>query len=198
MAKNKKHPNVQLLSPENYIRQKARNLPIYECRINDNWEKMGSAEIVIARIHTNGNLTLAVYMVDLFCLGVRDTHYRFNTTQEDYKDLLDMLEKSFDMEKVDYSLVHNIIFAANEYAAELGFKPHKDFTLVAQYLLEEDTEDIELIEIECGRNGKPLFIQSEHIADAGAKRIINQLEKAVGKGNFNVILDVAGDEMDVG
>lgn len=196
MAKSKKQPHVQLLSPENYIRQKARNLPIYECRINDNWKEMGSAEIVIARTHANGNITLGMYMVDLYCLGVRDTHYRFNTTIDDYEELLELLANNFEMKEIDYTLVHNIIFAANEYAAELGFKPHKDFTSVSQYLLEEDTDEIELIEIECGRNGKPLFIQTDFVTDAEGKRIINQLEKAVGKGNFDVIFSEDGDEMD--
>lgn len=195
MAKSKK-PHVQLLSPENYIRQKARNLPIYECQINDNWKEMGTTQIIIARQHASGNLTLGVYMIDLYCLGVRDTHYRFNTTPEDYDDLLDMLNQDFDMQKVNYSLVHNIIFAAKEYAAELGFKPHKDFTSVSEYLLEEDTDEIELIEIECGRKGKPLFIQSEFVTDAEAKRIMSQLEKAVGKGNFDVIIGEDGYEMD--
>lgn len=196
MAKSKKKPHVQLLSPENYIRQKARNLPLYECRINHNWQEMGSAEIVIARTHANGNLTLGMYMVDLFCMGVRDTHYRFNTTPEDYEDLLDMLSENFEMQKVAYGLVHNIIYAAKEYAAELGFKPHKDFTSVSEYLLEEDTDEIELIEIECGKDGRPLFIQSEFVTDAEAKRILNQLEKSVGKGNFDVLFGEEDDEMD--
>ena len=196
MAKSKKQSNVQLLSPENYIRQKARNLPIYECRINDNWKEMGSASIVIARIHANGNRTMAVYMVDLLCLGVKDTLYMFNATEEEYDDLLESLSEELDMIKVDYVLVHNIIFTANEYAAELGFKPHKDFTSVTQYMLEEDTDDIELIEIECGRKGKPLFIQTEETPDAEANRIIKQLGKAVGEGNFEVIYGEDGDEMD--
>lgn len=201
MAK-KKIQSQQLLSPENYIRQKARNLPIYECRINNNWQEIGTATVVIARIHINGNLTYGLYMVDLYCLGVRNTHYQFNTPVDNYEDLLDMLSENFEMQQVEYSLVHNIILAANEYAADLGFKPHKDFTSVSEYLLEEDTDDIELIEIECGKDGKPLFIQSEFIADVEAKRIISQLEKSVGKGNFDVIMrgdnndDDDDDEMD--
>lgn len=155
MAK-KKIQSQQLLSPENYIRQKARNLPIYECRINNNWQEIGTATVVIARIHINGNLTYGLYMVDLYCLGVRNTHYQFNTPVDNYEDLLDMLSENFEMQQVEYSLVHNIILAANEYAADLGFKPHKDFTSVSEYLLEEDTDDIELIEIECGKDGKTL------------------------------------------
>jgi len=176
MAKNKKQPNVQLLSPENYIRQKARNLPVYECYINSDWQKMKSVEIVISRIHANGNLTAGAYMVDLLCLGVKDTLYLFNAPKEEYEDMLETLSENLDMIKTDYVLVHNIIFAANEFAAELGFKPHKDFTSITQYLLEEDTDDIELIEIECGHKGRPLFVKTENTPEAQASRIIKQLE----------------------
>ena len=196
MAKNKKKPQPQLLSPEKYIRQKARNLSIYECLINDDWKKMGSANVVIARIHTNGNLTVGAYLVDLLCMGVKDTVYQFNISQEDYREFLDMMTADMEMQKVEYSLVHNVIFAANEFAAEFGFKPPKDFTSVARYLLEEDTDDIELIEIECGQEGKPMFIQTDFYTEAESKRIINHLEKTVGKGNYSVIIGEDGDEMD--
>ena len=196
MAKSKKQPHVQLLSPENYIRQKARNLAIYECWINSEWEEMGSAEIVVSRIHANGNITLGLYVTDLLCMGVSDTVYTFNIAEDEYRDLLDTLSEDLDMIKTDYALVHNIIFATVEYAADLGFRPHKDYTSVSQYLLEEDTDDIELIEIECGRNGKPLFVRTENTSDVEADRVIRQLEKAVGKGNFDMIYGNEGDEMD--
>ncbi|MCE5331824.1 MAG: hypothetical protein LLF95_06765 [Bacteroidales bacterium] len=195
MAKNKKQSSPQLLSPENYIRQKARKLPIYECQINANWEKMGTAQIIISRIHANGNITMAMYMTDLLCLGVKDSLYMFNVPKEEYENMLDTLSETLDMIKTDYVLVHNIIFAANEYAAELGFKPHKDFISITQYMLEEDTDDIELIEIECGRKEKPLFIKTENTSEAEANRVIKQLEKSVGKGNFDVIFGEDG-EMD--
>lgn len=196
MAKSKKQkPTQQLLSPENYIRQKARNLPIYECQINDNWKEMGTAQIIISRIHANGNLTFAIYMVDLLCLGIRDTLYGFNSSKDKYEELLDTLSEGLLMVNTDYTLIHNIIFAAKEFAGDLGFKPYKDFTSITQYMLEEDTDDIELIEIECGRNGKPVFIQTDAYTDAQSDAIIRQLDKAVGEGNYEVIF-ADGFDMD--
>lgn len=186
MAKSsKKH--IQFLSPENYIRQKARNLPIYKCLINTNWQREGLAQIAIARQHTNGNLTFGLYMVDLFCLGVRDTFYGFNRPETEFDDLVSKMTDGLEMTSVDYVLIHNIIYAAIEYAEELGFNPHKDYKSITQYILEEDTDEIALMEIECGKNGKPLFIKSDFISEAQSKSIINQLEKAVGPGNYDVI-----------
>jgi len=74
MAKNKGKV-IQMLSPENYIRKKARMLPIYECWLNNDWEVSGAASIIIARRHTNENITFYLYLVDLYCLGVKDSFY---------------------------------------------------------------------------------------------------------------------------
>lgn len=186
MSKAKKKPQQQQqLSPTNYIRQKARNLPIHECWINSDWKHNGEANIIVSRIHANGHYTFGVYLVDLYCLGIKDAFFNFNVDIEIYNKLLDRMEDENKI-KVTYDLVHNIIYAAKEYAEELGFKPHKEFTSVAQFILEEDTEDIELIDIECGYNGKPLYIDAGHESPAQIKQIINQLNQSVGDGNFIV------------
>ena len=52
--KKKKGKVVQfLLSPENYIRSRARNLPLFECMISEGWKESGMANILIARNHIN-------------------------------------------------------------------------------------------------------------------------------------------------
>ena len=183
MAKNNNSPKQ--LSPENYIRQKARNLPIYECLINPDWKYKGMATVSVARKHANGNITAGVFLVDLCCLGIKDAFYFFNTEESEYKEIVTRSGKVF-LTTIDYVLAHNIIFAAIEFAEEFGFKPHKDFAL-AKYILEEDTEDIEVIEIECGKNGIPFYTQGPSENDHQANRIIAQLERTAGAGNYRFI-----------
>jgi hypothetical protein len=101
-----------------------------------------------------------------------------------------------EVEMIDYVLVHNIILSAVEFAEEYGFKPYKDFTSVTEFMLEEDTEDIELIEIECGRNGKPFYMQGPYDDEAKANKIIKQLESTAGRGNFDFVKDFDFDEDD--
>jgi hypothetical protein len=178
----------QVLSPENYIRKKARNLPIDKCYINSRWKQEGMAQIIVARKHSNGNYTHGFYLVDLLCLGVRDTFYYYNSSDDELKSLINEMSFGVKMIEVDYTLVHNIIYAAIEYADALGFKPHKVFNTTSRFILEEDTEDVELIDVECGLKGKPTFVRPHSFADAQANSIINQLNKSVGAGNFDVII----------
>lgn len=186
----------QILSPENYIRQRARNLPVYKCLLNENWEEMGLAYIFISRKHTNGNITFCNYLVDLKCLGIKDTFYYFNIPAWEFDEIVESIPL-LDFIDVEYNLVHNIIHAAWEYAEELDFEPHKDFLSITRFMLDEDTDDIPLMEIKCGgENDKPVYIQGETESDSRAKAILNHLEKKVGKGNFEFIIPGTEDWID--
>lgn len=184
---------AQLLSPENYIRKKARNLPIYECLVNKDWKESGFANLIVARSHTTGNITACMYLVDLYCLGVKETHYVFNMPKAEYKERLVENSDDFYM-PVSYELAHNIIFAAIEFAENFDFKPDKSFSSTTKFLLEEDTDEVELIEIECGKNGKPFFISSPDDDKAKIKRIVAQLEKTAGPGNY-LFIDCEQEEL---
>ena len=186
MAKKKQTQQSQQLSPENYIRQKARNLPVFECMINEDWEVSKMASVSVARVHTNRNITVGFYLVDLNCLGVKDAHFLFNVSESEYRNTISKISR-LKLISISYELAHNIIYDGLEFAKELGFNPHKDFS-VARYILEEDTDEVELIEIECGENGKPLYVKSEWQSELESNRIIAQLDRSVGKGNYNYII----------
>lgn len=194
MAIFNKNQQGAKLSPENYIRQRARTLPIYECLVNKGWEESKMADVVVARLHVNGNVTLGLYQVDLYCLGVKDTFYAFNIPIHEYRDKFTPSNGAFELEfdKIDYKLAHNIIFAGVDFATEIGFDPHKDFLKTTQYLLEEDGENVELVEVECGYNGMPAVVKGEENSKECLK-IIAKLDYLVGKGNYHVF-DVDGIE----
>jgi hypothetical protein len=187
MAK-KKDKIIQLpLSPENYIRNRVRNIPIGNCYINKEWDEAGMANIIITREHTNGNKTVGLYLVDIFCLGVKDTHYLFNIPDSELEEIIEQIDGSGDSEmiKEKYSLLHNIIYGGIEYAKEFGFKTHKDFNLT-KYILEEDDDHIEFIDVEFGLDGKPAVFMGK---EQHPSNIISQLERIVGKDNFTIMYE---------
>jgi hypothetical protein len=188
-----KGKSVKMLQPENYIRQRARTLPVYECWTNNNWKEKGMANIMVARKHNNGNITMGMYLVDLRCLGVKAANSKFNISELEYREILEHANNTMEMEAVSYVLAHNIVFAAISFAEEFGFKPHRDFTEVAQYILEEDTEEIELMDIECGIDGKPQYIKGPHESGTYATQIIAQLERTAGPGNYSFMNEADWD-----
>ena len=185
------------LSPDNYIRKKSRNLQIKECFINKGWKDGKLCNIIIIRQHTNGNVTFCMYMVDLNCLGVKESFYQFNVPNAKLEDFLNESKKYYNTSfiKVPYKLVHNIIHAGIEFAEEYGFKPCKEFTSVTGYFLEEDTDAIPLIQIECGgKDGKPLYVNNGYESAFLEKQILAQLKKTAGEGNYHFISAIHNDD----
>jgi hypothetical protein len=176
------------LSPENYLKNRARLLPLGECYINAKWKEGGMASIIVTRRHITGFLTFALYQVDLYCLGVKNASWRFNESPAELEDIIDkqiVFSPDDSFIKTEYTLVHNIIYGALEYAEDLGFRPHKDFNL-AQYILEEDDDRIELVDIEFGLDGKPAIFIGKETYPPG---VISILQRSVGPGNFHIFTE---------
>jgi len=167
-------------SVESQIRTRARNLPVHKCYVNQNWQKTQIANIVITRKHTNGNITIGGYFVDLKLQGVKDCVYSFNESPLQTDELVKRYPEMY--QECDYELAHNIIHAGLEFAGDYGFEPHKDFK-IAQYILEEDTDDIPLMEIPLGDDGVPVL--ELHPGQSGQHEIA-LLKKTAG-ANFRIV-----------
>ena len=195
MSKNKKGKVVSInpvqLSPEKYIKTQARALPVVECLVSEDWEDAGICNILVARMHKTGRLTVGIYLIDMYCLGLRDTLYEFNITPEDYQDLKNSGDKLIVCE---YVTAHNIIYGAIAFAEDFGFKPDSAFS-VSQFILEEDDDRVELMEIEFGFDGLPCFMPGPDDDAVKIKQVTATLERTAGEGNYTV-LDPLDDEWD--
>lgn len=183
MAKSDK--TVQLFpKPENFIKTRARGLPLGSCYITPDWEESGIANILVSRKHTNGNFTLGFYLVDLKCLGIKDAFFKFNVSEDEMFGLVDYVNGV----DIEYNIVHNIIYGADAFANDCGFKPHKSWT-VAQFILEEDNDDIPLIDIEFGENGVPAYYVGPNDNPERINQILATLDKNFGQGNYLFYID---------
>lgn len=188
-ADKKRHETKIAATPRGLVKR-AHNFPIRECLINDGWDQetnQGFARIVITREQPDGLLIAGTYLVDLLCLGVKDTHFIANLHPKTYYD--EVLEKMyFDVSYGNCApeLAHQIIYAAIDYAGQFGFKPHKDFKLSRNMLDKRGTYPEEH-EIEFGRDGKPLYISGPY---DNTKSIVAKLEKNAGAGNYEYVAQV--------
>ena len=173
-------------SVEAQIRTRARNLPIYKCYVTKDWEKAQKASILISRKHTNGNITMCNFLVCLKLYGVKDCVYKFNESPLRLNEIIEKYHGQY--EECDYHIAHNIVYAAWDFAAEYGFEPHKNFK-TAQFILEEDSDDIPLIEIPLGDDGIPVL---EIPYGETCQREITLLEKTAGANYHKIYLDKDG------
>lgn len=151
--KQKKQQATPVFSRNKYIKEKGRSLPIVACWVQEDWEKKGLTYVLVVRQHKTGNYTVGAFLVDTYCLGVKDSLLRFHIDEQEYKILLENIGNIFPLKEISYVEAHNLIYGAIAFAEEAGISPHKSFA-VSQYLLEEDTEDIPLLDMPFGQDGK--------------------------------------------
>ncbi|NOX45425.1 MAG: hypothetical protein GXO89_00425 [Chlorobi bacterium] len=174
----------RLPSPEKYIRTRAAKLPIHECLINSGWEEKGLATILLSKKQPSGNYVFALYLVDIFCLGLKNTLFNFNFSEVEYNEIKEKMAGSEIFVPCDIVKAHNIIYGAMDYAEELGFRPYKDFK-TTEYLLNPELIDDGIDDIEFGKDGKPYYFAG---LNDNVDLILETLNRNVGKGNFKFTL----------
>ena len=155
--------------------------------ISANWQKgdLGLVQILVARQQPDGNICFGVYLVDKFCLGLKNTFAKTGFSRTRYEnEIHNKLFPEAETEACPLELAHQMIYASIEYAAQFGFTPEKDFAL-SQYLLAPRGELEEPYQLTFGRDGKPFFVSGPR---DNAARIVKQLEKTAGPGNYDYLV----------
>ena len=178
--KSHQSATVSLMS----IIQDARTFPILECWISDDWKDgSGLVQIIIARQQPNGKICCGSYLVDKYCLGLKDTFAKPNLSLERYQELYESMNSRQPMTECPIELAHQMVYASIDYAAQFGFEPQRDFA-TSQYVLAPRGELKEPYKLKFGKNGKPLFIAGPY---DDTKKILKQLEQTAGPGNYDYI-----------
>ena len=185
-----KKSNQQQLSPEKFIRERGRSIPVEVCYLDrKSLKECGEGIGVVVRQHTGGKRTVGSYLIDAWCTGIKDAFYAVRLEESEYQDYIDRMVTQREMEEVPYEELHNWVFGALEYAAEAGIGPHKDFA-VAKYLLEDDEDErIPIIEYEFGLGGQHHLVCG---SEAELARYMPLLEKNLGEGNYTYMVNVFG------
>lgn len=174
----------QHLSPEQYIRQKARTLPIDKCYISLGGLDMGMANILVTRMRPSGNRVLAMFLVDPYCLGVKNVMVHANITPEEWEVNAEQLDLENAFEEISYPEAHNMIYGAVEFAEEAGIRPHRDFALASYILEDDDNEDIPFIDYTFGQDGKHCLVT---YPGEDLSRYVAAMKKNLEPGQFEVI-----------
>jgi hypothetical protein len=195
MSKGKKKPSkaVQLspISPSRYIQQFGRKLELDSCLVTSGWEENGLAGIFVLRRKQSGKIVFGSFVVDMFCLGLKDTFFKLDYTDADFELMLDSIYQT-PLEPIDPNLAFNIIYGGIEYAEDLGFAPHKDFK-ITEYLL-PPVEEVPYMEVEFGKDGQPYYFEGPN---DNAAKVIAILNKSVGSdGYIFVPIDEDDDDDD--
>lgn len=195
LEKGELDPVYQCLASENLLQLLLKNssensiknllTKIIPAKNNEEIER-GLGLVVISREARYNQITVCSYLLDVWCLGVKDATPPRTLDKREFKDFVEVLFEPFSEkpQEIGLEVAAGMIFSACEYAESLGFQPHKDFEKARSHIGNWDGK----IRIECGRNGKPCFVSGPY---DNSKKIIETLNKSRGEGNFDFIVGSA-------
>jgi hypothetical protein len=165
-------------SPTKVLHQ-ASTFKLHRCLICEESRNEGLKIIFVIRLLPNQRFLFASYVVDTYCMGLKDTLCRIDTNHWEIEKSLEFIPATWT--DFDYASARNLILGAIDYAAKFGFEPYEDWA-ESKYVIEFDRPYEKKYEF--GRDGKPLYVQSPN---DDPQRIIRQLNQATG-GSFHYIL----------
>jgi len=164
----------------------ALNAPLYECWMPEElFQNTGIGSVVFSRKATGGNILAAAFLLDVFCLGVKDAFIRLMAPAE-YTDLLKRFRGNGPLEAIEPACARKLVESAETYARGLGFTPYKDYRKSRRIFGDIDGSDCPR-PFTFGSNGKPLFSAGPYDSPGKINRVIRTLEKHCGKDGFHFI-----------
>jgi hypothetical protein len=150
----------------------------------------GLASVLVARERDRRTVSVCGYLVDVFCLGVKDALGPRRLAVRDLAGFVERYFRAYPSQPlaVSLELAQHLVLGAVEFAHGLGFAPHRDFAAARGHLGDWRGPSA----ISFGRHGKPLFVQGER---DDAARILATLERSVGKRGFDFIMPLGGEEL---
>ncbi len=155
------------------------------------WPDVGAADsgasglvsVLVARDEGRGRASVCGYLVDVYCLGVKDV---IGPRVMDGHALPVFTRRFFSAYggrplEAPAELARHLVFGATEYARALGFEPVPGFEKTIDHLGPWAGPSA----IGFGRDGKPFFIQGPN---DNASRITNMLERSAGRDNFQFLV----------
>jgi hypothetical protein len=172
--------------------------PIHECLIPDDLFISGLGELVVTRRMPNGDIAMSAFVIDVFCLGVKDAMFMVLPESEYEHKIKGRMAATGDrgFEKLHQSCAKKLLDGLVEYAKELGFAPHPDYKNANDIFGIIDAGACP-VKYTYGKDGKPFYMNGPYESPADIERILNTLTKKCGAGGFNTVLRLT-DDMDDG
>ncbi|MFD1936317.1 helix-turn-helix domain-containing protein [Nonomuraea mangrovi] len=135
----------------------------------------GTVCVLVARKHGWDKFLVCGYLIDTYCLGVKNTVGPDTMDERELRRFRDYFFSDFPgWQEAPFELARELVLGSVEYARGLGFEPHEDFAPAEGHLGEGKIAGT----VSFGRDGRPFYVAGPN---DDPRKVLRQLERAVGK-----------------
>jgi hypothetical protein len=148
----------------------------------------------MARRTPSGDIAMSAFVLDVFCLGVKDAMFmvmpEYEYEQKIKQRMIGTGDRTF--EKLHQASAKKLLDGVISFAKELGFTPHPDYKNA--YDIFGDIEaSVSPVKYTYGRKGRPFYINGPYESQSDIQRIIKTLTKSCGEDGFDMLYRLDGD-----
>jgi hypothetical protein len=156
-----------------------------EAFVSDRLFELGTGTVVFTRFR-GGNAESGVFLLDVFCLGVKNALYALVDESEYERRVLDRTLPLEQRKSIDPASARKLVEGAVAYAQALGFPPHSDYRKAARVFGGTNAAE-STTRYTFGKDGKPLYVHGESDPFAKCLRILKQLRGCCGDDGYDFV-----------
>jgi hypothetical protein len=161
---------------------RAARAPIQHCFLSESLFEIGIGTLVLARGVTRNHLEFSSFLLDTFCLGIKDVMFE-SVDGEVFEDYMEMTEAESPMVDVDPAYARKLLRNLAAWSKSIGFAPHRDFAAVERMFGDVSADASEAV-FRFGQDGRPVYIPGPTDTGPLIQRRIAQLRKILGDDGF--------------
>ena len=166
--------------------------PIQECLVPAGLFEMGIGSVVVSRKMPNGEIGFSLFLIDVYCLGVKNAFFSVRPRIE-YEGFMGRISEKETLQPEEPACAVKLIRSAEAYARDLGLNAHPDYAFARRIFADIDPAACSR-EFTFGQDGKPFYVSGPNETEADSQRIMDLLTKKLGADGFHCMLRVGMDE----
>jgi hypothetical protein len=181
VAQKRRVEAIEASLPARVLR--AADAPIQDCFLNESVFETGMGTLVLTRGVTRHHVTFASFLIDVFCLGIKDVMFE-SVEGEALERYLEATEDAGSpMVPVDPAHARKLLRDLAAWSQSIGFAPHQDFAAVERVFGDVSADASDAV-FRFGVDGKPFYIPGPYDSAPLVQRRIAQLQKHLGDDGF--------------
>jgi hypothetical protein len=168
--------------------EQAAKAPVLHCCMMENIRTCGMGQVLLSRQLSNGQVAFASFLVDVYCLGVKDVIAEVASRSKYDVDFYGKLTQQSTLIRIKPECARKLVEGAVQFARDLGIDPHRDYR-TAKLIFGDISADACTEEFKFGRNGKPVFIAGPHDSASRCEEIFRLIAKLEGPEGERLLIE---------
>ncbi|MGB7593481.1 MAG: hypothetical protein WCD04_02440 [Terriglobia bacterium] len=164
----------------------AATAPIHEALVPAKLFELGVGNLLFSRSLPDGRIALGAFLLDIFCLGVKNAFFSI-VARDEYAQRLRSWSAAESLQPMQPACFRKLVEGGVAYAHELGFNPHVDYDAARQIFGDVQATSCPT-HFGYGHDGKPFYVSGPHETPTQVQAILEQLERRLGPGNFDYLV----------